>query len=242
MRRTLRSVLSRPFVRRVVSWCGKSYINLIFLTTRWQQLAEANHALKGLVRHGPVILCVWHGRQFMMPKFWPSNRQLWIVGSTSRDGQLALAAAERFKIHLIRQSRKAGSPNTARAILRALGAGDSVGITPDGSRGPGRIAKKNVVELAKLSGSPLVPATYSCSSALELSNWDRFLIPLPFGRGVFSVGAPIYVDAPAAPADIERARRALESQLNTLTTAADAAVGRKPVTPDETLESHRNAL
>ncbi len=237
MKRKLRNILSKPFVREVVAWCGKFYINLIFFSTRWHHLDEADDALKEMVRHEPVIFCVWHGRQFMMPKFWPSNRKLWVVGSTSRDGQLALATAEKFKINLIQRSRMASSSKTARKILRVLGSGHSVGVTPDGSQGPGMRAKNGPVELAKLSGFPLVPATYSCSNAIRLSSWDHFIIPLPFGRGVFSVGTPIYVDRSASPADIEEARCALEGQLNALTAAADGAVGREPVIPAKTPEA-----
>lgn len=238
LKRKLRSILSGSLTRRAISWCVAFYIDLVFHTTRWQRVDEAMHAVEDMVLDGPIIFCVWHGRQFMMPKFWPSGRPLWAVGSTSRDGQLALSVAERFGIHLILRSRFAASPNTARTILRVLGSGHCTGITPDGSQGPERAVKKGVVELAKLSGFPLVPATYSCSNAISLKSWDRFVIPFPFGRGVFRVGIPIHVERSATPADVEKARSALESQLNAMTDSADAAVGCRPKTPAETSKKH----
>lgn len=229
----LKSVLSRPFSRQLVSWCGKIYIDFIYRSTKWQYLNATNHPLDLLVEETPIIFCVWHGRQFMMPRFWPSTAQLWVVGSTSRDGQLALATAERYRINLISRSRCNGSSNAARRILQVLRSGHSVGLTPDGSRGPRMRVQKGVVELAKLSGCPLVPATYSCSNAIIVSSWDRFLLPLPFGRGVFSVGTPIAIDREASPAQVEDARCALERQMNAMTAAADRTVGREPMMPTD---------
>jgi lysophospholipid acyltransferase (LPLAT)-like uncharacterized protein len=229
----LRNILSRPVSRQLASWCGKTYIDLIHHSTRWRYIAETSHTLEELVEKRPIIFCVWHGRQLMMPKLWPPTVQLSVVGSTSRDGRLALATAERFRIKVIPRSRGSGSSNAARVILAVLRSGHAVGLTPDGSRGPRMRVAKGVVELAKLSGCPLVPATYSCSNAIILSSWDRFMLPLPFGRGVFSVGAPIDVDRAASPAQIEEARFALERQMNMMTAAADAAVGRAPIMPTE---------
>lgn len=229
----LRNVLSKPLTRQLVSWCGKIYIDFVYYSIMWQFSDATDHSLEQLARKSPIIFCVWHGRQLMMPKFWPPTAQLWVVGSTSRDGQLALATADRFRINVIQRSRSRASSNAARRILQVLGSGHSVGLTPDGSRGPRMTVSKGVVELAGLSGCPLVPATYSCSNAIILSSWDRFMLPLPLGRGVFSVGTPIDIGRAASPAQIDDARFALERQLNAMTAAADAAVGRAPVTPTD---------
>ncbi|MFP1632703.1 lysophospholipid acyltransferase family protein [Zhengella sp. ZM62] len=233
MKRNIRGALSNPYLRNIASFFGRIYINMVFYSNRWQYLDARNDTLQEFVGEKPIILCVWHGRQLMMPKFWPSTRPLWVVGSTSRDGRLALATAERFKINVIQRSRMAGASNVARRILRVLASGHCVGLTPDGSRGPRMRVKTGVVELAKLSGCPLVPAAYSCSNAIILSSWDRFMLPLPLGRGVFIVGTPIEVDRMASPAQIEEVRCALEHQMNTLTDTADRTVGRSVIMPAE---------
>ena len=62
-----------------------------------------------------------------------------------------------------------------------------------------------------------------------LNSWDRFLIPVPFGRGWFLYGRPIRVDRHASEAEQEAARLLLESELRRLTAAADAMADRKGV-------------
>ena len=54
-----------------------------------------------------------------------------------------------------------------------------------------------------------------------MNSWDRFLIPLPFSRGLFVYGEPIDVPAGADAASMEAARRAVERALNELTQKAD---------------------
>jgi len=58
-----------------------------------------------------------------------------------------------------------------------------------------------------------------------LNSWDRFLVPLPFCRGLFLYGSPIRVSRDASPGEQEEARLLLESQLRRLTSEADALVG-----------------
>jgi lysophospholipid acyltransferase (LPLAT)-like uncharacterized protein len=57
-------------------------------------------------------------------------------------------------------------------------------------------------------------------------SWDRFLLPFPFGRGVFLWGNPIWVARDAEAAEMDAKRCELESVLNSLTAEADKAVHR----------------
>jgi lysophospholipid acyltransferase (LPLAT)-like uncharacterized protein len=58
------------------------------------------------------------------------------------------------------------------------------------------------------------------------NSWDRFLVPYPFGRGVFLWGSPIWVSRDADPNEMEAKRRELETALNQLTAEADEEVNR----------------
>lgn len=91
--------------------------------------------------------------------------------------------------------------------------------------------QEGVVAIARLAGVPIVPLTYSCSRGKLLGSWDRFLLALPFGRGVAIWGEPIDVPASAdrkAQADI---LAKITSRLNDMTRKADLQVGRVPVEP-----------
>ena len=102
-----------------------------------------------------------------------------------------------------------------------LEAGDHVVITPDGPRGPRRVAAPGVAQLAALSGMPVLPCAAQTSRRWTLRSWDRMVLPLPFGRGVIVCGAPIAGARATAP------RRRCRAIAAAITAATDA--GRPPV-------------
>ena len=71
--------------------------------------------------------------------------------------------------------------------------------------------------LAQITGLPLVPASYHLSWKICLKSWDRFQIPLPFGRAVMKFGEPLRVPRQASETEREQLRQELEQRLNALT-------------------------
>ena len=58
-----------------------------------------------------------------------------------------------------------------------------------------RVAGPGIVRLARDSGRPIYPVALASSRRIELDNWDRSVINLPFSRLVGVVGEPIRVAA-----------------------------------------------
>jgi len=85
--------------------------------------------------------------------------------------------------------------------------------------------------VARVSGVPIIPCSYSARSRKVLGTWDRFIIPLPFTRGVIVWGEPIYIARDADAASQETARLTVEQGLNAVTLAADELMGVEPVAP-----------
>jgi len=96
-----------------------------------------------------------------------------------------------------------------------------VAIAPDGPRGPRCKVQPGVIQLAKLSGRPIFPFTFSATPRKVLHTWDRFILPLPFSRGVFVWGDPIVVDPAAGTSEMEQKALLLERRLHELTELAD---------------------
>src|SRR5690606_21656340 len=107
----------------------------------------------------------------------------------------------------------------------------TVGITPDGPHGPRMRAGGGAVTLARLTGAPLLPLAFGCRPRRLLGTWDRLAVALPFGRGVFVWGAPIFVPRDADSDALEAARQALEKGLNAVTDEADRLTGQDLVPP-----------
>jgi lysophospholipid acyltransferase (LPLAT)-like uncharacterized protein len=89
--------------------------------------------------------------------------------------------------------RDKGGAAALRAMLARLAAGNAVIVTPDGPRGPARVAAPGTIQLAALSGAPILPSAARLRRQLRLGTWDRMILPLPFGRGAIVCAPPIRV-------------------------------------------------
>ena len=225
-----RKILKSDAVRRLLCWLGAQYIRLVRLTGRWDILGAGT--AEALWRDGrPFILCFWHGRLLMMPHCWPREKTIHMLISQHRDGQIIARTVGHFGIRTVAGSSSRGGAQALRAMVKALKAGEYVGITPDGPRGPYMRASDGIVSLARLAGVPIVPATFGVRRGKVLNSWDRFLVAWPFGRGVIVWGDAIEVARDADTQALEAARLQVETALNAITERADRLTGRDPVTP-----------
>ena len=75
-----------------------------------------------------------------------------------------------------------------KKMIGAYKRGQHLGITPDGPKGPKHRVKSGVIELAKLTGAPILPLTFGAFPRKVLDSWDEFIIPSPFSTGIFIWG------------------------------------------------------
>ena len=151
--------------------------------------------------------------------------------SHHRDGEFITRTAARFGVNAVRGSTSRGGAAALRAMLKVLKRGEFVGITPDGPRGPRMRAQMGAIVLAQMAGVPIMPATYAVSRRRVAGSWDRFIIALPFSRGVYLWGEPVSVPRDADADLLEAKRLELENELNRLCDEADRMVGVTPVEP-----------
>jgi len=226
----MKRLLRATPVQATIAWLVAHYMRLVYATSRWTLIGFER--LKPLLDGGtPFIGCFWHGRILMWPSFWEPRRPILMLISNHSDGRLIARTIAHFGIETVTGSTSRGGASALRAMVQTLAGGRCVAVTPDGPRGPRMRAAAGVAMLAKLAGVPVVPASYSTSRAITLASWDRFLLALPFGRGVFICGEPVHVAPNADASEIEAARHAIEAELNRLTREADRLCGRAPVEP-----------
>jgi len=176
---------------------------------------------RGLWERGENIIGVfWHGRLLMMPLAY-GGRRLKVLTSSHRDGELITRTVRHFGLETVRGSSTRGGIAGIKGLVRALREGYDVAIAPDGPRGPRFKVQPGVIQLAKLSGRPLLPVTFSATPRKVLQTWDRFVIPLPFSRGIFVWGEPIWVDHAAGEEEMEQKTLLLEKRLLEITELAD---------------------
>ncbi len=139
----------------------------------------------------PYLLSFWHARILMMPhayRGWDGSMLI----SDHRDGAYIADAVELMGLHSSRGSSTKGGARAFLKMIRLARKGHSLGITPDGPKGPVEVVQSGTVQLAKKSGLPLRAVCYASKRQWRAKSWDRFYIPKPFTRGVFVIGEPVY--------------------------------------------------
>jgi lysophospholipid acyltransferase (LPLAT)-like uncharacterized protein len=199
------------------------YLDLALRSTRWS--TEGQEFLDPFLPGGAVIVASWHERLPLIPALWVRARgryparKVAALASRHRDGRFLGSLLERFGVRMVHGStdldlkggrrRDRGGAAGLRALLAALGEGAAVVITPDGPRGPRRVAAPGVALLAAMAQVAVLPASAQLRWRITLRSWDQMVLPLPFGRGVLVCGAPILVPAEAAAAFLPQIERAL---------------------------------
>jgi lysophospholipid acyltransferase (LPLAT)-like uncharacterized protein len=213
---------SRPLQYLFTHFIG-SYLWLVLRTNRWV-LDGADH----LAPHGagsPVVFGFWHEHLPVMPAMLMLARRsptyrfasVHTLVSRHRDGQFIGAVVRLFGIEPVLGSSSRGGASGVRRLLRLSQRGAMIGITPDGPRGPRRVAARGIAQLAALAAVPVLPCAARTSRRIILNTWDRMAIPLPFGRGVVVCGPAIIV-----PRDAWRdALPAITAGMNRATERAD---------------------
>jgi lysophospholipid acyltransferase (LPLAT)-like uncharacterized protein len=224
VRRGWRRLLRNDRLRRLACWFISVYVRIVYLTNRWTvQGGELPHRL--LRERGRFILAFWHGRLLMIPMAWQRLAPMHMLISAHPDGRIIADAVTHFGVASIAGSTNRGGSAALRTMLKRLKAGDCVGITPDGPRGPAMTASVGIVNVARLAQVPILPVSYATSRRRVLDSWDRFHLALPFGRGVFLWGEPIELPAELAAEEVEEARRLIEARMIEMVREADRCVG-----------------
>ncbi len=217
--------------RTTLCWLAAQYMRLIYLTGRWR-VEGGDIPGRFWDENRPFILAFWHGRLLMMPYAWRRDRRMHMLTSQHRDGELIARTIAHFDIGVVRGSSSRGGAAAFRTMVKALGRNEYAGVTPDGPHGPRMRAADGIVALARLAKVPIIPATYGTTRRRVLRSWDRFLLPLPFSRGVILWGEPMSVPPDADAAAVEDFRQRLEVVLTALSDEADRRCGQPSIPAD----------
>ena len=228
--RLLKQGLSGTVAQGVVASLAALYVRVIHGTGHWRIIGEESpedlHA-----RGRNFIIAFWHGRLLMMAYAWKRTDQVHMLVSQHRDGRLISGLMTRFGSKSVFGSTTRGGAGALLQLARLVRDGAIVGITPDGPRGPRMRVQPGIIQLARLTGVPILPVSYSAAPTRRFESWDRFVLPRPFGRGLIIWGEPVSVPRDARGGDLESSRLELEARLNELTRRADEAMGHRAVEP-----------
>lgn len=164
----------------------------------------------------PFVGTLWH-RDFLPAAILWRDRKVVVSVSRSRDGDLIDAVLSRLGFaESARGSSSKGGTAMLRALVRRLRAGSVVGVVADGPRGPAFVAKPGGVAVARLTGTPLIPACVGATPRIPIGSWDQAFLPFPFARVVCHYGTPLEVPMDATLRQLEKLTHTLEDEMTRL--------------------------
>ncbi|HSD50242.1 MAG TPA: lysophospholipid acyltransferase family protein [Candidatus Methylomirabilis sp.] len=206
----------------LVPWLASLLLRAVAATLRRTDIGR-EHVDECLGRGERAIVAFWHGRLLMMPFAYPGQPVTLLI-SQHRDGEYITRVARWLGFRVVRGSATRGGAVAFKQLIQALRDGWHVVITPDGPKGPRQQVKSGIIELARLTGMPILPVAFGAWPRTMVKSWDHFLVPHPFGRGIYVWGEPIYVPASADKVAVEKFQSVLADRLDALVVEADAAV------------------
>lgn len=208
---------------RLVGILGKWLIDLIFCASPIE--IEGYEKVRHLRASRRLIVAFWHSRILLISHLYKGENALILV-SQSKDGEIIARILQRQGHEPVRGSSSRGGLRALSGMIRKMKqSGRPAVMIPDGPRGPRHRVQPGIITLARKTGFPIVPVTYSARRRKVFNSWDRFVLPAPFTRCKVVFGDPIVIPPDIAKEEEARFAALLQEKLCTITTRADAAFG-----------------
>ena len=208
---------------RLIGLAGKLLIDFLFVFAPIEEKGYA--AVARLIESRRFIFAFWHSRILLLSYVY-KRLNASIMVSNSADGEVIAQVLKRHGHKTIRGSTRKGGLRALMHQIADMRKQERPGVViPDGPQGPRHKVQPGVILLAQKTRCPIIPLAYSSSRRIVFGSWDRFILPIPWARGVITYGRPIEVPARADAETITRRTRQLEQELNRITAQADAHFG-----------------
>jgi lysophospholipid acyltransferase (LPLAT)-like uncharacterized protein len=199
-------LIAPPIFRTLYStlkfeWSGQSNLE------RW----EAGEA---------VVFVTWHGRILPLLQLFRGHDIVMLV-SQHRDGEYLTRLGAGLGYDAVRGSSTRGGYGAIRELARKVRGGQSLAITPDGPQGPKEKIKPGALQVARMTGAPVIPVMAGGDRAWWVEGWDRFMIPKPFATIRVVVGDASFVPRDVSLRTLEDRALEIERQLQDLKARVD---------------------
>lgn len=174
------------------------FIRILNFTYRYEFVGlDHKKRAKETLPNKTFVYALWH-QNLIGAIFSHIGEQFTMVISESKDGELVAVTCERFGHIPARGSSTRGGKKALIEIVKTVKRGVPGALSVDGPKGPAKVVKPGVIEVARLADCPILPLSpYAKSFWSFEKSWDQFRVPKPFTKIVVVIGEPIYIDKSA---------------------------------------------
>lgn len=190
-------------------------IRLLSFTYRYRFIGIENKEIaKKKSPHNSFIYALWH-QNLIGAILSHIGERFTMVISESKDGELVAVTCEKFGHLPARGSSTRGGKKALVEIVKNIKKGFPGALTVDGPKGPARVVKGGVVEIARLSESCILPLSPYPTKYWSFSkSWDHFRVPKPFSTIIVVIGEPIEVGHELKREDFEKFSETIALKIN----------------------------
>lgn len=166
------------------------------------------------------LYSLWH-EGMLLPVMRIAHPDAAILASKHADGRLIASVIEAAGMGIVYGSTNRDGLKAVRGLIDGTEGRRHLVVTPDGPRGPRRIAQPGVVYIASRTGMQLVPVGVGYQRPWRARSWDKFAIPRPGSRARMIFGEPIAVPDGLKTDGLEQYRLRVQTEMDRLTDAAE---------------------
>jgi lysophospholipid acyltransferase (LPLAT)-like uncharacterized protein len=224
----IKNILSSELIQLVICYVISIYIKLVFKTSKVKICGCTEEYLNYLLNNKATFVITWHGRIFVAPLIVKTlmtkinyKKQPLVLSSKHRDGKLASKTMKIFNFkeifgssinkNKLNKAENSGAVKSIMTIMKEIKNGSSIHLAPDGPRGPIRKINSEIVSIAKKTNTPIFPVAISYSLKKQLSSWDEFQIPFPFGKIFVEYLSPLSF---SKDSNVDEGNMLLEKRMN----------------------------
>jgi lysophospholipid acyltransferase (LPLAT)-like uncharacterized protein len=214
-------------------WAATRTAYALFRTLRFRyQALGPNFAPEAVPAGERIVYSIWH-ENLLLPAIYFGRPDIAVLISQHRDGQLLGSLIQSLGMGMVCGSTTRGGADAVRRMVSDDAPFRHLAVTPDGPRGPRRVAQQGLVYVASRTGMKVACVGVGYRRPWRLGSWDRFAIPKPFTRACCLTGEPIAVPAGLRAAQLEPYRLLIQAEMDRLNAAAEAwaETGRLDLSP-----------
>ena len=209
----------------LISLLGSLYVLFVYKTSTIE-LKNRKNIDRLFKKKESFIYAFWHDQLLICPLTWQSEFEIKVLISKHRDGDIIARLISKLGFKAIRGSthksgktKNKGGLTSARQMIKSLKNGISIGISPDGPKGPRHKVSDGILSISRLSNSSILPVGIGFKKKWVLNTWDKFIIPKPFNQITIIWGEPL--PALKNEKNINQIKSKLESTMYSLTKRAN---------------------
>ena len=221
----LKFIASITLIKMLISLLGAFYIHLVFFTSKVRLKNRGNIDVL-FKKNKSFIYSFWHDQLLMCPLTWQNKSKIMVLISKHRDGDIIAKVISHLGFGSIRGStnkpeknKNKGSLLAVRKMLKSLKHNISIGMAPDGPKGPRHKVSEGIIHIARLSNKEILPVGIGFKKKWILDTWDKFIVPKVFNEISIVWGQPIKI--PKSLKGNSKFQQNLELSMNNLTKQAN---------------------